>query len=77
MIIPIRCQTCGKEIASMWEYYVKRCKEIEEKNNEEENKDNLKYFEKHFKKEIFDELKLTRYCCKRHFLGQVDLIETI
>ena len=29
------------------------------------------------KGEILDELKLTKMCCRRHFLGQVDLIDLI
>ena len=30
MIIPVRCFTCSKVLADKWEYYVKRCKELEE-----------------------------------------------
>jgi len=28
-------------------------------------------------KRIFDRLNITRYCCKRHFISQVDLIDKI
>lgn len=31
MIIPIRCQSCGKPIAHLWEEFVERTKKGEEK----------------------------------------------
>jgi DNA-directed RNA polymerase I, II, and III subunit RPABC5 len=84
MIIPIRCFTCNKVIADKWEYYVKRCEELEEINRKaslshetNNKKSELKYFEKNFKKEILDELGLNRMCCRRMFLGHVDLIDHI
>lgn len=29
------------------------------------------------KKEVLDDLGMTRYCCRAMFLGQVDLIDTV
>jgi DNA-directed RNA polymerase subunit N (RpoN/RPB10) len=74
MLIPIRCMSCGKVLANKWEYYEKKCKELELKGNKD---DEVKYFDKNLKKDILDELGLDRYCCRRHMLGNVDLIETM
>ena len=59
MIIPIRCWSCGKPIAHLWEEFKQRA----------ERGENVK--------EILDDLKLNRYCCRSIFLGHVDLIETL
>lgn len=61
MIIPVRCFTCGKLIADKWEYYM-------EMINEDKDLD---------KGKLLDKIKLTRVCCRRHFLGHVDLIDKI
>lgn len=71
MIIPIRCFTCGKVIADKWEYYVKKCEELEN------NKENSKYFEEPFKEKILDELELKKYCCRRMILTHVDIIDNL
>ncbi|MCK4522157.1 MAG: DNA-directed RNA polymerase subunit N [Nanoarchaeota archaeon] len=60
MIIPIRCWSCGKPIAQLWEEYNQRLEKQGEEN----------------RKKILDELGLTRYCCRAIFLGHVDLIDT-
>ena len=57
MIIPIRCWSCGKPIAQLWEEYVER-------TGKGENK-----------KDVLDDLKLERYCCRAMFLGHIDLID--
>lgn len=83
MIIPIRCFTCGKVLADKWEYYTEKCKEINETNNKtnENNKDNneveFKNIEGNWKLKIFQELDITKMCCKRHMLSHVDLIELL
>ncbi len=61
MIIPIRCWSCGKPVAHLWDEYKERL--------EKEGAEN--------RKKILDELGLKRYCCRALFLGQVDLIDTI
>ena len=64
MIIPIRCFTCGKLIADKWIEYEKRVNELNNNKN-----DNMK--------NIFKDLNLDRYCCKRMLLTHVDLITVI
>lgn len=70
MIIPVRCFSCGKVLADKWEYYKKQMSEIEEKkiHNNFDNKQT---------KELLDKLGLHKYCCRRVFLGHVDLIDEI
>lgn len=75
MIIPIRCFSCNHVLADKWVFFEEQCKNQEK--NQEKNKDNIKYFDPYFKKEILDKLGLKRYCCRRHFLGNVDLIDII
>ncbi len=59
MIIPIRCFTCGKTIASEYEEYKRRVAAGENP------------------KDVLDSLKITRYCCRRMLISQVDLIDEI
>jgi DNA-directed RNA polymerase subunit N (RpoN/RPB10) len=80
MIIPVRCFSCNKVLADLWVYYEKKCKEYEnqlETDSDNNIEETSKFFDKHFKKKILDELGLTRYCCRRHMLGHVDLIDMI
>ena len=81
MIIPIRCFTCGKVLADKWEYYKRRCdemaKDADAQKRAAEKKKEFPNFEGFYQGEILDELKLTKMCCRRHFLGQVDLIDLI
>lgn len=69
MIIPVRCVTCGHVLADKWEYYkAEVAKKIREK------KDNSAEIST---KDILDHLDLHKYCCRRVFLGHVDLIDEI
>ena len=61
MIIPVRCFSCGKPVAQLWETFQERV--------EKEGEDN--------RKKILDDLGLDRYCCRALFLGHVDLIDTV
>jgi DNA-directed RNA polymerase subunit N (RpoN/RPB10) len=76
MLIPIRCFTCGKTLADKWDYYDREVKKLE-KEATDEKKDELKYFDKVKSGKILDELGLTRYCCRRHMIGQVDMMNVI
>lgn len=84
MLIPIRCFTCGKVLADKWDWYneeVKKLEEEETKKKPDVKKENeeasSKYFDKVKSGEIMDKLGLTRYCCRRHMLGQVDMMKVI
>jgi DNA-directed RNA polymerase I, II, and III subunit RPABC5 len=71
MIIPVRCFTCNKVIASKWETYVKLVREADIKKVKVNQND---LYEKSNKGVILDNLGLKRICCRRHFLGHVELL---
>lgn len=92
MIIPVRCFTCHKVLADKWDYYVKRCHELEKevKNKQDANTSDVtsikvdenlelerQHFDKTVRQRVFEELKLDRLCCRRMLLGHVDLIDIV
>lgn len=83
MIIPVRCMTCGKVLADKWEYYKTACEKMDNAEKEggapKKSKDEpvSKYFAEPFKQKILDELGLDRYCCRRHMLAHVDIIDNL
>jgi DNA-directed RNA polymerase subunit N (RpoN/RPB10) len=89
MIIPIRCFTCGKPVAHLWEQYQKRVQEeylkkIKEGGLEENPPDSKVIFhtineelKKTSEGKILDDLGLKRQCCRRIMLTHVDLCEKI
>lgn len=72
MIIPVRCVTCGKVIADKWRYYQFKTGERDDGNTIKKGGGDPVT-----RKQAMDDLGLVRYCCRRHFLGHVDLIEKI
>jgi DNA-directed RNA polymerase I, II, and III subunit RPABC5 len=72
MLIPVRCFSCGKVLATKYEKFKKLEKEKYEKekylHNQDENVD---------LQDIFCKLKLKRYCCRRMILTHVNLLEII
>ena len=79
MIIPIRCFNWNKIIAGKYREYQKRLKQAgivkdriitaSKENEEELMKDTPQM-------KIFDDLGIERICCRRHFLSQVDILES-
>ena len=68
MIIPVRCFTCGKVIAPLYEEYKKRY-DIYQKAIVAGEKP------KETPKQILDSLGVERYCCRRMIISHVDLIK--
>jgi DNA-directed RNA polymerase subunit N (RpoN/RPB10) len=82
MIIPIRCFTCNKVIAHLWEEYLEKIQQdyIDEdiKHNKKKRFIDIKTLEnKTTEGKVLDELKIERYCCRRMFLSHVDLCDKI
>lgn len=82
MIIPIRCYTCGKLLSNKQKTYkqlVYRKKIGDKRNLNEESVLNIN--DKDVKKtpegEAMDELGLTRYCCRKIMMTNVELINEI
>ena len=81
MIIPIRCITCGKVIADQYLHYEREVKNKRKEMKLPDESSILDVTAKDVKKTpegiVLDELKITRYCCRRMFLSHVDLIDII
>ena len=80
MIIPIRCYSCGKVIAHLWEEYNEKVQaSYNEKvpvNNSKRIVD-IKSDEVSDEKKILDDLGLHRYCCRRMLLSHIDLCDKL
>jgi DNA-directed RNA polymerase subunit N (RpoN/RPB10) len=74
MIIPVRCFTCGKVIADKWKAYLRKTGEVADPKSQKSKSEKTGSTSR---ATAMDELGLARYCCRRHFLGQADLIEKI
>lgn len=79
MIIPIRCMNCGNVIADKWRYYQKRVREL--KGNSESSAQ--PYFMDGTtipdtpEAKVLNELGLKKYCCRKHFLTQRDMMDKL
>lgn len=74
MIIPMRCVTCGKLVSDKWRWYLRKTAapdtdglDVDDESPEAAAR----------RRKAMDELGMIRYCCRRMFIGQVDLIEKI
>jgi len=86
MIIPVRCFTCGKVLGDKWSAYINIV-------NSEKSTDNagvlnsnidLEYLDtknseqtKSLEGQVLDKLNITRYCCRRMMLTNVNIISDI
>ena len=68
LIIPIRCFTCGKVVATAYEEFTKRYDEYTKAVESGEKP-------KESPKQILDDLGLERYCCRRMIISHVNLIK--
>ena len=79
MIIPIKCFTCGEVLADKYRYYLQEVNRIKIENKSDTNTGSVIYLSKDQNVEktpealVLDNLKLTKYCCRRHMLSHVDL----
>jgi DNA-directed RNA polymerase subunit N (RpoN/RPB10) len=78
MIIPVRCFTCNLVIASKYPKYQELVKKYQEEgatiNTISVDSD---LSEQSAAQKAFQELHLDRYCCRRHLLSHIDLIDQI
>ena len=80
MIIPIRCFSCNKILASKFARYQELLSEMDlSKDKKKADKmDDMDDVETNKQtSEIFKILEIERYCCKRHLLSHVNLIQKI
>jgi len=78
MIIPIRCMNCGNVLADKWLFYQQEVKKLRGNSN----KNQPIYMDGKSvpdtpEVKVLDHLKLKRYCCRKHMLTHVDLLDKI
>lgn len=76
MIIPVKCFTCGKVLGNKYRFYLKEVQK--RKINKSMDTEKVLYLTKEYidktpEGEVMDELKLNKYCCRRHMLTHVDI----
>jgi len=62
LLIPVRCFTCGKTVAHVYEEFIERTKEGSEQEDP---------------KEVLDDLGIKRICCRRMLVTHVNLVDDI
>ena len=77
MIIPIRCMNCGMVLADKWLFYKKRVAQLRGKADPQPIYMDGTSVPKTAELQVLEELQLTRYCCRKHMLTHVDLIDKI
>ena len=80
MIIPIRCMNCGGVLANKWLAYKQRVEELRKNTNQKNG--NLIYMDgksvpETVENQVLNYLGLKRYCCRKHMLTHVDLLDKI
>ena len=76
MIIPVKCFTCGKVLADKYNYFLKKVREMKEKQGVDPKK--VIYLSTNNTTKtpegiVMDELNLNKICCRRHMLSHVDI----
>jgi len=82
MLIPVRCFTCNKVIGDKYNLFVSIAQEHMEKEGITDP-DKIRYMDTTKKQDYspygkaMNELGLTKYCCRRHMMGHVDVINDL
>ena len=77
MPIPVRCMNCGNVLADKWLYYQRKVKELRGTKKAEPVYMDGKSVPDTPEIRVLEELSLKRYCCRKHMLTHVDLIDKI
>lgn len=79
MIIPIRCMNCGMVLADKWLYYKEEVKRLRSGDGKEVQSIYMdgKSVPQTAELQVLEQLGLFRYCCRKHMLTHVDLIDKI
>lgn len=81
MIIPVRCFTCNNILGSRYKKYLELMKQHDELNDTSEKiltaNPNIEDQLTDSRDYIFQKLGFKRYCCRRHLVSHVDLINKI
>ena len=77
MIIPVRCFTCNAVIASKYRRYLEIISEEEGKHKDSDDESVQESVQENATQKAFQELEVKRYCCRRHLLTHIDLVDKI
>jgi len=77
MIIPIRCMNCGNVLADKWLFYQQKIKEARGNEKAEPLYMDGLSVPNTVERQLLDALGLHRYCCRKHMLTHVDLMDKI
>lgn len=77
MIIPVRCMNCGNLLADKWLYYQAKVKELRGAEPAATLYMDGKSVPDTPENQVLNALGLRRYCCRKHMLTHVDLIDKI
>ena len=77
MIIPIRCMNCGNVLADKWLFYQQKVKELRGATNAKPIYMDGKSVPDTPELKVLEMLGLKRYCCRKHMLTHVDLLDKI
>ncbi|MCI4435107.1 MAG: DNA-directed RNA polymerase subunit N [Thermoplasmata archaeon] len=69
MIIPVRCFSCGRVIATDYIKFREEVEKIKKSENRNPTSEEIN--------NIFDELGVKRYCCRRMIVSHIDLIDEV
>lgn len=84
MIIPVKCFTCGKVLADMYEYYQNESRKMKRDVNNVVGREHATHIDKvvYFTQKnmdktpegmVLDQLKIKKACCRRTMLTHVDI----
>ena len=79
MIIPIRCMNCGNPLADKWLFYQAKVKDLRASSSAPSATLYMdgKSVPDTPENQVLNYLGLRRYCCRKHMLTHVDLIDKI
>jgi DNA-directed RNA polymerase subunit N (RpoN/RPB10) len=88
MLIPIRCFTCGGLLSDKWNDYLALCEQYRTNETRTDKETGVEVLDSDGLKDsnpsrmtaefkALQKLKITRMCCRRHFICNVDLIDVI
>ena len=77
MIIPVRCLTCNRLIASKYKKYKELIASEEGKENIMKGDPDIDNIKDNAYIKAFEEIGIDRICCKRMVLTNIDLIDKI
>jgi DNA-directed RNA polymerase subunit N (RpoN/RPB10) len=77
MIIPIRCMNCGNVLADLWLFYQQKVKELRGSDKPQPVYMDGTSVPETAELKVLNHLGLKRYCCRKHMLTHVDLIDKI